>query len=119
MSDIKDLTDFVIKFRDARDWKQFHNPKDSAMALSLEASEVLEQFLWKNPAEMEEYVKKHKKELSDELSDVLFWVLLISYDANIDILKAFKRKMRENAKKYSVRKAKGKHLKYTAYQKKI
>ncbi len=118
MSDIQNLIDFIIKYRDARDWKQFHNPKDSAIALSLEASEVLQHFLWQSKEEMEVYVKKHKKEIGDELSDVLFWILLISHDLDIDILKAFKRKMRENSKKYPVRKAKGKHLKYTAYQKK-
>jgi NTP pyrophosphatase (non-canonical NTP hydrolase) len=117
MSDIQDLINKIIKFRDVRDWKQFHNPKDSAMALSLEASEVLEQFLWLSKEEMEVYVKKHKKELGDELSDVLFWVLLMSFDLKIDITKAFNSKMRQNNKKYAVKKAKGKHLKYTAYQK--
>ncbi len=57
-ADVKTLTKKVIKFRDARDWKQFHNPKDSAIALVLEANEVLEQFRWQNKEEMEEYVKK-------------------------------------------------------------
>jgi NTP pyrophosphatase (non-canonical NTP hydrolase) len=113
MSDIQELISKIIKFRDARDWKQFHNPKDSAIALSLESSEVLEQFLWLTKEEMEAYVKKHKKELGDELSDVLFWVLLMSYDLKIDIVKAFNSKMRQNNKKYSVKKAKGRHTKYT------
>jgi NTP pyrophosphatase (non-canonical NTP hydrolase) len=117
MSDIQDLINKIVKFRDVRDWQQFHNPKDSAVALSLEASEVLEQFLWLTKEEMEVYVKKHKKELGDELADVLFWVLLMSFDLKIDILKAFNSKMRQNGKKYSVKKAKGSHLKYTNYQK--
>ena len=116
MPDIKNLIDIIIKYRDARNWKQFHNPKDSSIALSLEASEVLQHFLWQNKVEMEEYVKKHKNEIADELSDVLYWTLLLSHDLNIDILKAFDKKMKENRKKYPVKKAKGKHLKYTEYK---
>jgi len=113
VSDIKNLIDIIDKYREARDWKQFHNPKDSSIALSLEASEVLQHFLWQNKEEMEEYVKKHKNEIADELSDVLYWTLLLSHDLNIDILKAFDRKMKENRKKYPVKKAKGRHTKYT------
>ena len=116
MSDIKNLIDIIIKYRDARDWKQFHNPKDSSIALSLEASEVLQHFLWQSKEEMDEYVKKHKNEIADELSDVLYWTLLMSHDLNIDLLKAFDKKMKENKKKYPVKKAKGKHLKYTEYK---
>jgi NTP pyrophosphatase (non-canonical NTP hydrolase) len=113
VSDIKNLIDIIVKYRDARDWKQFHNPKDSSIALSLEASEVLQHFLWQNKEEMEEYVEKHKNEIADELSDVLYWTLLLSHDLNIDILKAFDKKMKENRKKYPVKKAKGRHTKYT------
>lgn len=113
MADIKTLIKKVVKFRDARDWKQFHNPKDSSIALQLEASEVLEQFRWQNKEEMEEYVKTHKKELGDELADVLFWVLLLSNDLKIDITKAFNSKMKQNNKKYPISKSKGRHTKYT------
>src|ERR1035437_8807026 len=112
MSDINKLIESIIKYRNARDWKQFHNPKDSSIALSLEASEVLQHFLWQSKEEMDEYIKKHKIEIADELSDVLYWTLLMSHDLNIDILKAFDKKMKENRKKYPVKKAKGKHLKY-------
>ena len=112
MTDIKKLTEEIVKFRDARDWKQFHNPKDCAISLSLEAAEVLEHFQWKTNAEIEEYLKDHKEHIADELSDVLYWVLLMSHDLNIDILEASNRKMEENNKKYSVEKAKGKHTKY-------
>ncbi len=115
-SDIQELTDIIIKHRDKRNWKQFHNAKDLAVALSLETSEVLEHFLWKTKEEMDEHLIKHKKEVGEELSDSLYWILLIAHDFNIDIKKAFKAKMRKNEKKYPVRKAKGKHLKYTNYQ---
>jgi len=113
MKDIKNLTKTVTAFRDSRDWKQFHNPKDLAISLCLEASEVLEHFQWKNIEEMETHVKKNKKEVAKELADVLYWVLLMSNDLNIDLEKAFALKMKENNKKYPVKKAKGKHSKYT------
>jgi NTP pyrophosphatase (non-canonical NTP hydrolase) len=113
MADINDIAKKVIAFRDARDWKQFHNPKDSAISLSLEASEVLEHFQWKNKEEVEKYIKTNKKEIGDELADVLYWVLLMAHDLNIDLGKAFDLKMKENNKKYPVKKSKGKHSKYT------
>jgi NTP pyrophosphatase (non-canonical NTP hydrolase) len=102
----------ITKFRDARNWKQFHNPKDMALSLVLEASEVLEHFQWKNQEEMLAHVKVERKEISKELADVLYWVLLMSNDFGIDIEKALKQKMTENKKKYPVSKAKGKHTKY-------
>lgn len=113
MADVKTLINKIIKFRDARDWKQFHNPKDSSIALQLEAAEVLEQFRWQTKEEMDEYVKTHKEELGDELADVLYWVFLLSHDLKIDITKAFNKKMIKNEKKYPVKKSKGRHTKYT------
>jgi NTP pyrophosphatase (non-canonical NTP hydrolase) len=113
MEDIQSLTDKLIKFRKQRDWEQFHKPKDLALSLVLEAAEVLEHFQWRSPEEVERYVKTHKKEIGEELADVFNWVLILSHDLNIDILKASETKIRENAKKYPVQKAKGKHSKYT------
>jgi dCTP diphosphatase len=78
----------------------------------LEAGEVAEHFQWKSKEEMEEYVKTHKEEIGEELSDCLYWVLLLSHDLGIDIIQAFQRKMEINKKKYPVDKAKGKHTKY-------
>jgi NTP pyrophosphatase (non-canonical NTP hydrolase) len=113
MSDLKDLQQRIISFRDARDWKQFHNPKDTAISLTLEASELLEHFQWKNAPEIEAYVKEHKTEIADELVDVLYWVLLIAHDLEIDVAKASEAKMAQNEAKYPVEKSKGKHTKYT------
>jgi NTP pyrophosphatase (non-canonical NTP hydrolase) len=113
MSNIKNLTKRIIDFRDARDWKQFHNPKDLAISLSLEASELLEHFQWKNKEEIEAYIISDKEHIADELADVLYWILLISHDLGIDIMEASKIKLEENERKYSVEKAKGKHTKYT------
>lgn len=113
MTDIKELTEIIKRFRDARDWKKFHNPKDTSLSLVLEAAEVMEHFQWKDKEELFDYVKTHKEEIGEELSDVLYWVLLISHDLGIDITKAFIRKMAISEKKYPVNKAKGIHKKYT------
>lgn len=112
MSDIQKLTDLIIKFRDARDWKQFHNPKDTSLSLVLEATEVMEHFQWKNKEEMDEYVLTHKSEISEELADVMYWVLLMSHDLRIDIDKELRKKLEKNEKRYPVSKSKGKHTKY-------
>jgi len=111
--DIKNLQKKVISFRDKRDWKQFHNPKDVSLSMVLEAGEVMEHFQWKNPEEMEKHIKEHKAEIGEELADVFYWVLLMSYDLKIDLAQALIKKITTNEKKYPVRKAKGKHTKYT------
>lgn len=113
MSDIHSLIEIIRKFRDERDWKKFHNPKDMSLSLVLEATEVMEHFQWKNEQEMQTYIKNHKTELGEELSDVLYWVLLMSYDLGIDITKALKRKVEISRKKYPIKKSKGNHKKYT------
>ncbi|NNM84121.1 nucleotide pyrophosphohydrolase [Candidatus Parcubacteria bacterium] len=112
MTKLEEVTRRIIAFRDARDWKQFHNPKDVALSLVLEATEVMEHFQWKNKEEMEKYVLSAKKEIGEELADVLYWVLLMGHDLNIDVLAAMKKKLKINEKKYPVKKAKGKHTKY-------
>lgn len=103
----------IVAFRDARNWKQFHNPKDMALSLALESVEVLEHFQWKNGDELDRYIKENRSAIGEELADVLYWVLLMSHDLNIDIGSAFGKKMRTNAKKYPVKKARGKSTKYS------
>ena|SRR3989338_832946 len=112
MQNLEELTKRIIAFRDARDWKQFHNPKDVALSLVLEATEVLEHFQWKNQAEIEKYVKSNKKEIGEELADVLYWVLLMSHDLKINIKKSLEKKIAKNKVKYPVEKAKGNATKY-------
>ncbi len=113
MSDFSTLQDRIVAFRDARDWKQFHNPKDLTISLLLEAAELLEHFQWKSADEMREHVTKHKGDVSEELADVLYWVLLIAHDLDIDLAEAVNKKMDKNEGKYPVEKAKGNHKKYT------
>ena len=113
MSDIAKLQQAIVAFRDERDWKQFHNPKDLALSLVLEATEVLEHFQWKNEKEVADHIHKHKEDISDELADVLYWILLMAHDLDIDIIAASMSKLDKNARKYPVDAAKGSHKKYT------
>ncbi len=113
MTQIEELTKKVEEFRDARNWKQFHNPKDLALSLVLESAELMEHFQWKNAEEMDKHILVNKGEISEELADVFYWTLLIAKDFNIDLEKALELKIDINNKKYPVEKAKNKHTKYT------
>lgn len=115
-SKLGSLLDRIKTFNEARDWSQFHNPKDLAISLSLEASEVLEHFQWKSPDEMQKHLAENGTKVGDELADVLYWVLLMGDYFQIDIVEALDRKMSENEAKYPADKAKGSHSKYTEYQ---
>ena len=101
-----ELTKKIVQFRDARDWKQFHNPKDLALALSIEAAELNEIFLWKS------HEAANKKRLAEELADVLICAMLLAHEVDIDIVDAVSRKLRMNAKKYPVKRSKGIAKKY-------
>ena len=107
---LAELQRAVVAFRDERDWKQFHNPKDVAISLVLESAELLERFQWKTS---EQAVAKEASGLEQELADVLYWVLLLSHDLQIDLPRALEAKLRQNAKKYPVEKSRGSSRKYT------
>lgn len=113
VSDIKEITEKIRKFRDERDWMQFHNHKDMALSLVLEASEVLEHFQWKNGKEIDDYVLKNKEAIADELADVASYLFELADNLGIDLTDAIELKQKKNAEKYPVEKSKGKHTKYT------
>ncbi len=113
-----EMLERILAYVQARDWEQFHNPKDVAISLSLEASEVLEHFQWKSPQEIKQHLESNLDDVAEELSDVLYWVLLMAYYLKIDLNKTFDKKMVQNEKKYPVEKARGSHRKYTNYQQK-
>ena len=113
MSDIDKLTKLILKFRIDRNWEQFHKPKDMAISLSLEAAEVLEHFQWKTEEEVEEYLITNKDHIGEELIDVLWWVLLMCHDLNIDIDEAFVKKLQKNSQKYPIEKSKNSHKKWS------
>ncbi len=109
MDSIKELIKEVVKFRDDRDWKQFHNAKDLATNLSIEASELLEVFLWKKPEEA------NRERLMEELADVLVSAFLLSHDQEMDVSEIVMQKLAKNAQKYPVDKARGSKKKYNEY----
>jgi NTP pyrophosphatase (non-canonical NTP hydrolase) len=110
---LKKLLAEALKFRDAREWKQFHNFKDLAVTLCLEAAEVLEHAQWKSEAELAKYLRSHRDQVGDELADVLHVTLLLAEHCRIDLAKTFARKMRQNEEKYPIHKARGSAKKYT------
>ena|SRR5947209_7813073 len=113
MATLAELTELVLKFRDERNWRQFHNPKDVALSLALEAAELLELTQWRNGEELKAHLAANREALGDELSDILGWVLVFAHDQGIDLAQAFKRKIEKNAQKYPVEKARGVAKKYT------
>jgi dCTP diphosphatase len=110
---VEQMTEKIRAFRDARDWEKFHNPKDMAMAISIEASELLEHFLWKTPEETKHRISEKKQEITDEIADVAVYLFELADNLNINLLQAMDQKLTKNAEKYPVHKAKGSNKKYT------
>ena len=107
------LTAQIVAFRDARDWAQFHNPKDVALSLSLEVGEVLEHMQWVNGEALQTRLTERREAVGEELADVLYYTLLLAHDLGVDLSAAFAAKMARNAEKYPVAKARGSSKKYT------
>lgn len=106
MSDIKQLTEALLTFRNQRDWEQFHNPKDLALALSVEAGELLELFLWKADNEAD------REKVKEELADVFAYAFLMAEKYGFDVKEIVLDKISANNKKYPVEKARGTAKKY-------
>ena len=106
------LLQAALRFRDEREWKQFHNFKDLAVTLSLEAAEVLEHAQWKSAEELEQHLAEQREHVADELADVLHVLLLLAEHAKIDLAAAFHDKLAKTAEKYPVAKARGSAKKY-------
>jgi NTP pyrophosphatase (non-canonical NTP hydrolase) len=107
MTDFKIITDLLTKFRDDRDWKQFHNSKDLALAISIEAAELNELFLWKSNEDID------KDKLKEELADIFSFAFLLAEKHQLDVPSIIKDKIKLNAEKYTVEKSKGSSKKYT------
>lgn len=107
MNDTKEITEALRRFRDERDWAQFHNAKDLAMALNIEAAELLEVFLWKAPEQAD------IDSVKEELADVIAFALLLADKYDLDVKQIVLEKMAKNALKYPVEKSKGSAKKYT------
>ena len=109
----------IVAFRDARDWSQFHTPRNLATALSIEAAELQESMLWKTDAEVADLTRDAASitPLRHEAADVLIYALLFCNRLGIDPAQAIRDKLALNAEKYPVDRAKGRADKYTAYEK--
>ncbi|PHS24821.1 MAG: nucleotide pyrophosphohydrolase [Methylophaga sp.] len=106
----------LIDFRRERDWEQFHTPKDLAISLSIEASELLEWFQWNNEQQISQKLKSDKREaLEDEVADVVAYLIYLCHDLDIDINKVVEAKIVKNALKYPIDKVKGRSDKYNEY----
>ena len=99
----------INQFRDERDWRKFHNEKDLAISISLEASELLELFQWKKS---EEVVEKSLQEIREELADVFIYSFMMADNLNLDVEKIIKSKLDLNEQKYPVEKSRGSNKKY-------
>lgn len=107
MTDIQQIINTLVQFRNERDWEQFHNPKDLSVALNVEAGELLEQFLWKRPEEANE------TKVKQEVADVFIYAFLLADKYGWDVKEIVLDKIRANSEKYPVDKAKGNARKYT------
>ena len=106
MNDIKEITDQLIQFRNERDWEQFHNPKDLALAINIEAGELLEAFLWKENKEV------NIEKVKEELADVFAYSFLLAAKYELDVKEIVLNKISKNAQKYPIDKSKGTAKKY-------
>lgn len=110
---LEDITRRIVEFRDARDWKQFHSPKNLAASISIEAAELLETLQWSSDETLEADVAKRRSEIEAELADVMIYCLLLAHDTGVDPITAIETKLTENAAKYPAEKARGTSTKYT------
>ncbi len=115
MNEVKNITEKIKKFRDDRDWMQFHDPKNMAVSIILEASELLEHFQWKTIEEVKEYARQNQDEIRDEIADIALYLFEMADNLGINLIDAMENKLAKNEKKYPGEKARGKHTKYTKF----
>ena len=107
MKESEEIIQALLKFRNERDWDQFHNPKDLALAISIESAELLELFLWKNAEDA------NKEKVKEELADIFSFAFLLAEKYGFDVKEIVLDKIKTNGEKYPVEKAKGTSKKYT------
>ena len=113
MADLESIQKKIISFRNERDWSQFHDPKNLAEALSIEAGELLENFLWKTTEQSRNLTAEELKNVKEELADIFIFLTYISAEYKIDLLTEVDKKIVVNEEKYPVEKAKGSNRKYS------
>ena len=112
MDDVRRIIEKIKAFRDERDWMQFHDPKNMAVSIALEASELLEHFQWKDKNEVEQYLKENRENVQDEIADIALYLFELADNLGIDLIRAMDNKLAKNGNKYPVQKARGRHTKY-------
>jgi NTP pyrophosphatase (non-canonical NTP hydrolase) len=103
----------IRKFRDDRDWKQFHDPKNLAVSISIEAAELLELFQWMSGAEATRYAAENRERVSEEIADVAIYLIELADITGIDLAQAIEAKLEKNARKYPIDKSRGVWTKYS------
>jgi len=118
MSDmtLQDLQQQLKAFAQERDWEQFHSPKNLAMALIVEAAELVEHFQWLKQSESEQLPADKHQEVVHEMADILVYLLRLAERLDVDLLEAVQQKMKINAAKYPADKVRGSNKKYTEYE---
>ena len=107
----------ALQFRDARDWKQFHDPKNLAEAICIESAELLEKFLWSTTDKSHEIDNQKLKEIKEEIADIMIFLMYLCSGLNIDLVQAVENKIEINAKKYPIENAKSSSKKYSEFGK--
>ena len=116
MNDLDQMRSRIRKFRDERDWMQFHNPKNLACSISIEANELLEHFQWSTPEESLTIARQKKTEISHEIADVAVYLIELADNLGIDLAKAIAEKMAHNEARYPAAMVRGSSKKYTEYK---
>ena len=111
--DLDAIYKLITNFRNKRDWKKFHNPKNLAISISLEANELLEHFQWST--EDQDILPDKRDKMAEEVADILMYLLLFAHKLNIDPVQAAHNKIEKNAQKYPANLVRGKSAKYTEY----
>lgn len=115
MSDLDEIKNRLRQFAQARDWGQFHSPKNLSMALAAEAGELLEQFQWLTEEQSMSLTAEQRQAVADEMADVFLYLVQLSSKLDIDLISAAKNKMVKNEAKYPASQVKGSSKKYTEY----
>lgn len=113
VSTFEDLTRQIIEFRDPRDWKQFHSPRNLAASISIEAAELLEIFQWNSDETLAEDAETNRTDIERELADIVIYCLLMAHDTSVDLQRAVQSKLTENDSTYPIGSSRGKRAKYT------
>ncbi len=112
-TDIPTLTKEICAFRDARDWRQFHNPKELAVAITAEAGELLQHFVWQSAEQSDRRVLERRTDIENEIADVAILLFELADNCGIDLAAAMRAKLARNETRYPVAKARGSNKKYT------